>query len=96
MSILNTYHLAATGYPDWVEGGVSAFEGQIRARSILVSATAATRVVFRDGDGTGIVKCVIELGSRGTAHPRFSPDSIPFRNKCHITITGAADVFVYG
>jgi hypothetical protein len=96
VSILNTYHGTVTGYLKWIEGNVTAFEGQIRAKDIVVAATAATRVEFRDGDGSGLLKCVVELSARGTAQPRFAPDSLPFRTKCHITLTGAADVFVYG
>lgn len=96
MAIDNTYYGNATGYLAWVEGGVSAVQQKMRIRSVTVAATAATRVEFRDGDGSGLLKLVIELGGRGTSQVRFAPDSLPFRTKLHITLTGTAEVFVYG
>lgn len=96
MAILNTYYATVTGYPKWIEGNVMAFEGQLRARSVVVAATTAARVEFRDGDGTGLLKMVIEIAARGTVHPRFAPDLIQFKTKLHITLVGTAEVFVYG
>ena len=96
MSLLNSYHGNATGYLAWIEGGVVAYEAQLRAKLITVAATAATRIVLRDGDGSGLVKAIIEVGARGTVPIPIGPDALQFKTKCHMTLTGAADVFVYG
>lgn len=98
MSVLNTYHANATGHPTNVESG-AVHSGQLRAKIILIAASASSRIEIYDGiSDAGQLKMVSEHFGRNTdMRPEVNPDQLIFRTAAYIKIvSGACDVFLYG